>query len=603
LGIGFMGLSDAFKKTATSGGSVVDRAYQIAQAERRVRDANREVLASQEALTRARRAAAENLEDLTRALAGAHLDEEAAVQSVADAQRDLDRARLSEDPGNIARATLAYNQAQQSLAEVRDRVQDLTDEQEDAARKGVEGSDQVTAALERQQQAVEAVGDATHDLREAQKPPAGGGPAEEVTKFAASALAAVAAIKALRPAWESLRLDVQEKLFAGVGGEITSLAAVWLPKLRERLGGMASMFNGLFREFAESAKNPVFVANISAGVESVERLIGRIGRSLAGPFMDAFGSLSRAAGPFIDALGEGIGGLVDDFSAWIKAADESGDLDRFFERAGEFFRDVLAIGGSVASIIGSIFGIIFRADDRNPGKPLDSLKDALDRVAKWLDDPANQEKVASFFGKIEDFFLWVKDEAIPTVVKWGTRIGEWADRLSGWADKAIAFKDRVVGAVDAVAGAVAGLPGRISAAAHGMWDGIKESFRSALNWIIGKWNGLRFTVGGGSFLGVPIPSATLGVPPIPFLARGGVIEPTPGGRLAVLGEAGKREIATPEDLLRRIVREETGGQDQGPQVIENHIHIGDEVTRVVRTEVRESNRALKRSVLAGAGAR
>jgi hypothetical protein len=71
----------------------------------------------------------------------------------------------------------------------------------------------------------------------------------------------------------------------------------------------------------------------------------------------------------------------------------------------------------------------------------------------------------------------------------------------------------------------------------------------------------------------------------------------------VLGEAGKREIATPEDLLRRIVREETGGQDQGPQVIENHIHIGDEVTRVVRTEVRESNRALKRSVLAGAGAR
>ncbi len=40
----------------------------------------------------------------------------------------------------------------------------------------------------------------------------------------------------------------------------------------------------------------------------------------------------------------------------------------------------------------------------------------------------------------------------------------------------------------------------------------------------------------------------------------------------------------------------------GTTVIENHIHIGDEVVRVVKSVVREANRSLKRGVLAGAGA-
>jgi hypothetical protein len=41
----------------------------------------------------------------------------------------------------------------------------------------------------------------------------------------------------------------------------------------------------------------------------------------------------------------------------------------------------------------------------------------------------------------------------------------------------------------------------------------------------------------------------------------------------------------------------------GPTVIENHIHIGDEVVRVVRTELSRDKRSTTRAVLAGAGAR
>ena len=56
------------------------------------------------------------------------------------------------------------------------------------------------------------------------------------------------------------------------------------------------------------------------------------------------------------------------------------------------------------------------------------------------------------------------------------------------------------------------LPGRIASAASGMWDGIKDSFRHAINWIIDKWNDLSFTVGGGTVFGKDLPSFTLSTP-------------------------------------------------------------------------------------------
>lgn len=88
---------------------------------------------------------------------------------------------------------------------------------------------------------------------------------------------------------------------------------------------------------------------------------------------------------------------------------------------------------------------------------------------------------------------------------------------------------------DLVVGFVKGLPGRIGKAASGMWDGIKNSFRSAVNWIIGKWNDMSFTLGGGSIMGMSIPSVTLSTPNIPYLARGGVAERS---GMAVVGERG-----------------------------------------------------------------
>jgi phage-related minor tail protein len=100
---------------------------------------------------------------------------------------------------------------------------------------------------------------------------------------------------------------------------------------------------------------------------------------------------------------------------------------------------------------------------------------------------------------------------------------------------------------DKIVSAVKGMPGRIKSAASGMWDGIKDAFRSMINWIIDKWNGMEFKIGGQKVFGKSLPGVTIGTPNIPRLAQGGTVRARPGGTLALLGEGGHDERVTPLD--------------------------------------------------------
>lgn len=118
----------------------------------------------------------------------------------------------------------------------------------------------------------------------------------------------------------------------------------------------------------------------------------------------------------------------------------------------------------------------------------------------------------------------------------------WADLklVVGVAWEAIELK--VKEGLDALIGAIASMPGKIASAAVGMFDGIKEAFRGAINWIISGWNGLEFKM---PAIDTHIPGVgkvggfTVGVPDIPKLAAGGVVSsPT----LALIGEAGPEAV-------------------------------------------------------------
>lgn len=97
----------------------------------------------------------------------------------------------------------------------------------------------------------------------------------------------------------------------------------------------------------------------------------------------------------------------------------------------------------------------------------------------------------------------------------------------------------VTGAWSAIYNMFWAFPGQMASVAAGMWGWIAGAFRGAINDVIGLWNGLHFTLPSVSFLGAHIGGETIGVPQVPYMAKGGIVNrPT----LAMIGEAGPEAV-------------------------------------------------------------
>ncbi len=100
-----------------------------------------------------------------------------------------------------------------------------------------------------------------------------------------------------------------------------------------------------------------------------------------------------------------------------------------------------------------------------------------------------------------------------------TKIGD----LAGWASTK--FGD--------IVGFVKDMPSKIASAATGMWDGIKNAFKTMINWIIRAWNKLEFKIPAVGVGPLKTPAFTLRVPHIEEFASGGYTGPggkhTPAG--------------------------------------------------------------------------
>lgn len=201
---------------------------------------------------------------------------------------------------------------------------------------------------------------------------------------------------------------------------------------------------------------------------------------------------------------------------------------------------------------------------------------------------------------LQVIWAFIRDKVIPifeaiisTIITVATAVGEKISAIVGfitgipgrignvlsslWDDLKIGIESArqwVSDKIDAVVDFATKLPGRMAGIFVGMWDGIKDAFRAAINFIIRGWNSLHFKLpefdthipGVGKIGGFDI-----GVPHINELANGGVItRPT----LALLGETRVTEIASPEPLMRQIVREESGGGMPAIVVNNNRRDIG-----------------------------
>lgn len=247
--------------------------------------------------------------------------------------------------------------------------------------------------------------------------------------------------------------------------------------------------------------------------------------------------------------------------------------------AGIFTGDTERTAKGIEGIFSGLKGII--------GSVIDGIRDWLNGLLDWIDKKTN--------GKLKPLITGIK--AIVTAV-----FGN--------------IKQTVGNVIDDIKTIFSGLIKFISGVFSGdfdkAWEGIKDIFKGiwntiidllngainiiikGLNWLIKQMNKISFDVPswvpfvGGKSIGVNIDYISENV--LPRLAKGAVI-PANDEFLAVLGDQTHgNNIEAPEELIRKIVREESGGSG------EVHVTIVlDSVTgkKLFETVVRENNAVVR----------
>ncbi|MFJ6729365.1 peptidoglycan DD-metalloendopeptidase family protein [Streptomyces sp. NPDC091281] len=404
---------------------------QVADAERDLSRAQRDARQAQADLTAARRQATRDLEDMQRQLKSGRLSEEEATLAVQQAELDLQQTRT--DPAatqlQIQQAELARDRAVQSLEDQRAELKRLETDTAAANRAGVNGSkavvqarqqiaaadEQVTdrqraladaqqgvtrAQAEGQRQvadAQQAVADAVRQVAEAQENAASQTSKldDALAKLSPNARGFVATLQRMAPAWRDMKLDVQDRLFAGLGTRLEQVGARILPTVRRGLGDVAGEANLMGKTALTAVSDLEKTGTLGKVFDGIRTNLGNL-RRIPGQLVTGFAQLSVAAQPAFDRMTSGAASAVDRIMGKLAKGLESGRLTEAINTALDV---AVKLGGFLADI-GGIFLGIFKAASAAGGDFFGVIGAAVKEIRRIIELPEVQRALTQIFTAI-----------------------------------------------------------------------------------------------------------------------------------------------------------------------------------------------------------
>ena len=401
---------------------------QVATTERDLTTAQQDARRAQQDLNDARRQAVRELQDMNNQLKDSRLDEEGATLALQQAEEDL--ARTRSDPTatqlQIQQAELAKDRAVQSLEEQRLATKRLEKDTAAANKAGAEGSktvvqakqqvsnaDQqvadrqralaqaragvVKAQVEGQRQIADAqqnVADAARSVADAQQKAAAQTSSLDtaLSKLSPNARAFVGTLQQMAPAWRDMKLDVQDRLFAGVGTRLQQVGGQILPTVRRGLVGAAGELNTMGQNALTAVSNLQKAGTLGKVFDGVRTNLKTVSQ-IPGQLVTGFAQLSVAAQPAFDRMASGAAGAVDRVMAKLAQGLQSGSLTDAITTA----LDIAVQFGKVLGDLGGIFAGIFKAASTAGGNFFGVLGAALAEIRRIIELPEVQAALTAIF--------------------------------------------------------------------------------------------------------------------------------------------------------------------------------------------------------------
>lgn len=380
---------------------IADNAETLVEANDRIRKA-------QEALNKAFEEGKEEVQQLGFAAEEAALSEKRAAINLEKARETL--ARVQDLPPNSRarrEAELAFAEAELNYRQAVDSNQDLAKEQQringdprntqgfiDAAETLKEAEEDkakaVIAAIQSEIDARERLKEAIEDAAQSAK---ANDPLAELTK---SQRVFALRMLALRPLLKILKEDVASGFLPVLGDQIDRIvASKALPTIRDGLTQMGVALGEASKNFTNNMLKPENIAALGEVFGTASYTTQQFG-NIAG---QAFGTLLKllgAADPMIRKFVDFLEKKTNTFDNFISTQKASGELTKFFDRAGEIAADFGDIFGNIFGFMGNLVRANF-----GPGSGGDILLQYLKKVTQgWSDfgkTPAGLETLQTYF--------------------------------------------------------------------------------------------------------------------------------------------------------------------------------------------------------------
>lgn len=413
-----------------------DAARRTKSAEDALKMAQKSALAVQKELTQAREDAAMELEDLNRALVNSELDKKEAILAVRQAEENIQElmkkgAKVSQTDRD--EAILQLEQARERLKDQLIETDRLEKKTTEANRKGIEGTEAMTQWRDRMSDATANVAEQEQDLADArreqaetaadgqkaiadameslsQKTEMAGFQTDKLgtamSKLSPTAQGFVRQLIAMKPAWDSLKWSIQEKLLRGFATQLQSTGGVVLPVLRKSLGDTANILNGMglhtMKTASVLAQNGLFGKAMASANQGLTNL-----KTLPGEFLTALTQATIGGAPAFNALTQGMTKSMADWNQRMKEGLASGELQKRVQLAVQTLKDL----GSSLKNVGTIFFNVFGQFQEAGGGFFTTLKEVTAGLAEFTATEGFKEAIKA----IADVFVTLAKTALPLV--------------------------------------------------------------------------------------------------------------------------------------------------------------------------------------------
>lgn len=395
-------------------------------------------------------------------------------------------------------------------------------------------------------------------------------------------------------------IDIEQAMTALNGvftGETESLKTLGIVMTETNLKQFAEDAGLVYDEMSQAEKVQLRYAYVMETTKNAQGDYARTAdgtansmRTLQASFDNLIAILGESLLPAITPIIQFITDLLQKFS----------ELDPKTQKVIVIIGAVLAAIGPVVSVIGGIISVVSTlipiitavVSALNPVtlaigaviaaivlliKNWDAVKETMQKFDDFLQEifakdftevfgPVLGEALNAFFQNVENIWNSIKQifNGIVTFIS-GVFAGDWEKAWEGIKDifEGVfkAFEALAKAPLNAVIGAINGLIGGVESGLNKIIEMINDIDFDIPDWV---------PVFGGKSFDIDIPKVKS--VKIPYLAQGAVIPPN-APFMAVLGDQRRgTNIETPEDLLRKVVREESG-RSNGTGVLHNHLYL------------------------------